>query len=305
MSYRVNIKQFPIDNRSTPTGNYLVIGRRGTGKTVFVDHLANKFENVREFADYDGIERDVTLIIRDTEGYDRSTMNEVAKLITDQKVESVIYEAQYYSPYSLTSRIRFDYIVLFGQTSDDDKRRLHTLCGNLFHTFDLFSFTYDQCTKDYKCLIIKLHPTPKSKLTDRVFCYKVPYDSKIQKATAEINTIVENKSYPKKLYISDICLKNHGLECYHTVIFDGNYDSKELWPCSKIVDYILKDTTCTDGGLSIKQIQHFMPEMVNKYKTINIIESYKEPVLKSENIIIEEPEQPIVQPSSSWFFGWF
>jgi hypothetical protein len=301
MAYRVNIKRFPIDNRSTPTGNYLVIGRRGTGKTVFVDHLAEKFENVHEFAEYNGTDRDITLIVRDAEGFERETMNTVAKLLSNQKVESVIYESQYY-PTLLVNKIRFDYIVLFGKINDTDKMRLYRTYGTPFHTYDLFSFTYDRCTIDYSCLIIKLHITHKSKIGDCVFCYKVPYDAKFQKASADIVPIST-----KKIYISDICVQNKGSECYHTVIFDGDYDGKELWPCSKIVDYILKDTTCTDGGLTVKQIQHFMPQMANKYKNVNIIDSYKEPAKTEE---VPTQIEPIIttttpQPTSSWFFGWF
>ena len=68
-------------------------------------------------------------------------------------------------------RSNIDWVFLLRENSVQNRKKLYENFAGMFHTFEMFCQTMDQCTEDFGCLVI--HNGAKSnKIEDQVFWYK-------------------------------------------------------------------------------------------------------------------------------------
>ena len=188
----------------------LIIGKRALGKTTLAKHLAHQlaqeetkvlaFSPVGSASDY--------ALNAHTKFYERYDSELLGDLIKQQKTadnESVVlmddafYSAKTYSDdnfvhvlmnrhhlkihlvmtqqyavgLSPQTRCNIDYVFLFRETNESNRRKLYNIYGGMFPTYELFTNQLNKATQKYGCMVIDNNPTS-DKLVDQVFWYRVP-----------------------------------------------------------------------------------------------------------------------------------
>jgi hypothetical protein len=68
-------------------------------------------------------------------------------------------------------RSNIDWVFLLRENIVQNRKKLYENYAGMFHTFEMFAQTMDECTENFECLVI--HNGSKSnKLEDQVFWYK-------------------------------------------------------------------------------------------------------------------------------------
>ena len=185
----------------------VIIGKRGTGKTVLVkDILYNNYNNIKEktiISPIDNYDIFPDLVINRTYNPDilsnviskcksNDKSNDESLLILDNclcsscfkdtNMISLCMNGRHYKlnviitmPYALSIPIKLrsnvEFVFIFRENNVSNRKRLYEHYAGLFPTFEEFCQVMDKCTEDYNCLVIN-NITESNKLEDRVFWYK-------------------------------------------------------------------------------------------------------------------------------------
>lgn len=86
---------------------------------------------------------------------------------------SLLTSCQYPPGFTPVIRINFDYIFIFREKKEFNKKKLWEAYANMFPSYDVFSKILDKCTSDHSCLVID-NTSHSDKLDEQVFWYRVP-----------------------------------------------------------------------------------------------------------------------------------
>jgi len=134
------------------------------------DHIKNKkrFEGLRE----------ESVILLDDALYNPKAIqadNNLLSLMMNArglKIHSILVQ-QYVMGLSPQMRANMDYVFLFREPNQSNKRKIYEFYAGMFPSYELFSQVFDEVTKNYGCMVIHNNSTS-DKLEDQVFWYKVP-----------------------------------------------------------------------------------------------------------------------------------
>ena len=101
----------------------------------------------------------------------------------DSDITEVLMNARHYkltyiltmqTPLGVTPdlRLNFDYIFLLKDDSTINKKKLWDNYASMFHKFNTFEQVFDQCTKDYGCMVID-NRKPADNINKKIFHFKV------------------------------------------------------------------------------------------------------------------------------------
>jgi hypothetical protein len=71
----------------------------------------------------------------------------------------------------LTSRTYVDYVMIFRDNYEPNKKRIFNMYGSFFPSVEVFCQVMDQCTKNHECLVID-NTSKSHRWEDNVFWYK-------------------------------------------------------------------------------------------------------------------------------------
>jgi len=185
----------------------VIIGKRGTGKTVLIKELLyNNYNDIKEktiISPIDNYDIFPDLVINRTynpeilsnviskcKSNDKS--NDESLLILENCLYSscfkdtnmislfmngrcyklnVIITMQYALSIPTNLRSNVDFVFIFRENNVSNRTRLYEHYAGMFASFEDFCQVMDKCTEDYNCLVIN-NITFSNKLEDRVFWYK-------------------------------------------------------------------------------------------------------------------------------------
>lgn len=70
-------------------------------------------------------------------------------------------------------RTNIDYVFIFKENNENNKRKLYNCYAGMFPNYTLFTKVLDEVTKNYGCMVID-NTSRSDQLTDQVFWYEVP-----------------------------------------------------------------------------------------------------------------------------------
>ena len=70
-----------------------------------------------------------------------------------------------------TSRNNVDYVFIFRDNIESNRKKIYENYGGIFETYEQFSAIMDQCTENYECLVID-NASSSNKIEDQIFWYK-------------------------------------------------------------------------------------------------------------------------------------
>ena len=180
----------------------LILGRRDTGKSFLIQDLVRhqpdittgsivsntkfSFEHPISISIHTKFDKNIvsnlfnpeqkrSLLVLDNCMYDTGWFN-------DTVIRNLFTNGTHYKqfriislPYAIglppTLRNHIDYVFIFREPLETNRKAIYRNYGNMFPTFESFCMVMDQLTENYECLVID-NKKSSCKLSDRIFWYK-------------------------------------------------------------------------------------------------------------------------------------
>lgn len=92
-------------------------------------------------------------MMHDRQGFNSPVMREIFMNGRHMRITLIVC-AQYLTDMKPDLRTNVDYVYALREPSENNRRKLHTYWFSVLKTYDLFSKTMDECTKNHECLVL-------------------------------------------------------------------------------------------------------------------------------------------------------